>query len=467
MTDSYSDLKAILDPHGQSHLLQFWEALSDNQQSQLADQIRAIDFELLNSLATGDHAEQDWDSLAAKADLPTAITCEQMKSGEESEAAIKAGEQAIADGQVAMILVAGGQGSRLGFEHPKGMFPIGPISDHSLYQIIMEKAKARAVQFDSTIPFYIMTSPPTHDESSQFLQDNNFFGYGQNDVKLFCQGTMPAVDKDGKLLLEEKHRVFVSPDGHGGTLAALANSGCLDDMQQRGIKYVFYGQVDNPLIQVCDPALIGYHILRRSEMTSQVIRKSEPLQKVGNVVSVDGIVQVIEYSDLPEKHARQTNDDGSLKLWAGSIAVHVFDLPFLVAAHDNASSLPFHRANKKVPFVDATGQQVKPDSPNATKFEKFIFDLMPSAKNVIVCEVDAAEGFCAVKNAPPAASETPEHVRQAISDLHKSWLKQCGAEVADDIKIEINPMYAVDAMQLSGKVNAGDSFGKDTFLTNS
>lgn len=467
MTDSYSDLKATLDSHGQSHLLQFWEELNDDQQSQLANQIRGIDFELLNSLATGDHTQQDWGSLAAKAELPPAITCDQFKSGEEFEAAVKAGEQAIAAGQVAMILVAGGQGSRLGFDHPKGMFPIGPISNHSLYQIIMDKAKARAEQFDSTIPFYIMTSPPTHDESSQFLQENEFFDYGRNDVKLFCQGTMPAVDENGKLLLEEKHRVFVSPDGHGGTLAALANSGCLDDMHQRDIKHIFYGQVDNPLIQVCDPALIGYHILRQSEMTSQVIRKNEPLQKVGNVVSVDGIVQVIEYSDLPENHARKTNEDGSLKLWAGSIAVHVFDLAFLVAAHKNADALPFHRANKKVPFVDAAGQQVKPDSPNATKFEKFIFDLMPSAKNAIVCEVDAAEGFCAVKNAPPADSETPEHVRQAISDLHKSWLKQCGADVAEGIKIEINPRFAVDAKHLSSKVKTGDAFDKDTFLSTS
>ena len=275
---------------------------------------------------------------------------------------------------------------------------------------------------------------------------------------------MPAVDSDGKLLLEDKDRVFVSPDGHGGTLAALSNSGCLADMQKRGIKYVFYGQVDNPLIQVCDPALIGYHILRHSEMTSQVVRKSEPLQKVGNVVSVDGVVQVIEYSDLPEQYARQTDADGNLKLWAGSIAVHVFDFAFLVLANENADSLPFHRASKKVPFVDANGQQVKPESPNATKFEKFIFDLMPSANNAIVCEVDAAEGFYAVKNAPPAPSETPEHVRQAISDLHTSWLKQCDAEVADGVKIEINPMFAVDAKQLSNKVNGSEKFTEDTYL---
>ena len=406
-TIDYSELQSQLEQHDQSHVLQFWEELTETQQASLADQIRGIDFDLLAKLVEGNDSEHDWGELAAKAELPTAITRDQLTSGEEYEAAVKAGEEAIAAGQVAMILVAGGQGSRLGFEHPKGMFPIGPISESSLYQIILQKAKARAVQFGSTIPFYVMTSPPTHDESSQFLSENNYFGYGQDDVKLFCQGVMPAVDANGKLLLEEKHRIFASPDGHGGTLAALDRSGCLADMQQRGIKYVFYGQVDNPLIQVCEPALIGYHILQQSEMTSQVIRKNDPLQKVGNVVSVEGVVQVIEYSDLPEQYARETNDDGSLKLWAGSIAVHIFDLPFLLSANENADSLPFHRANKKVPFVDANGQGVKPDAPNATKFEKFIFDLMPSAKNAIVCEVDPAEGFCAVKNAPPAPSETP------------------------------------------------------------
>lgn len=364
-----------------------------------------------------------------------------------------------------MILTAGGQGSRLGFEHPKGMYPIGPVSGRTLYQIILEHTMARAKQFNSRIPTYVMTSPPTHDESSSFLNENKFFGYPKEDLKIFCQGVMPAVDSNGRLILEEKGKIFVSPDGHGGTLAALDKSGCLKDMIDRGIEYVFYGQIDNPLIQVCDPALVGYHIQQKSELTTQVVRKNEPLQKVGNVVSIDGRTQIIEYSDLPEKHARLTNEDGSLKFWAGSIAVHIFNVEFLKGASTDADSLPFHVASKKVPFLDENGTLQKPESPNATKYEKFIFDLLPLAENSMVCEVDPAEGFCAVKNAPPAPSETPDHVKQAISDLHKKWLTNCGVEVAAETMIEINPLFAVDQRQLKEKADAISSIsGSSEYL---
>jgi len=201
-------------------------------------------------------------------------------------------------------------------------------------------------------------------------------------------------------------------------------------------------------------------------MTTQVVRKHDPLQKVGNVVSIDGTVQIIEYSDFPEEQARQTNPDGSLKLWAGSIAVHVFDLQFLLRANASANSLPFHRARKKVSFVNSAGQRVDPESPNATKFEKFIFDLLPLAENAIVCEVDPAEGFCAVKNAPPANSETPRHVQAAISALHVSWLKAAGVEVADGVTVEINPLFAVDAERVQSLARAGQivAIEKDSYL---
>lgn len=458
------EIKSLLETQGQTHVLKFWDDLSAPDQNSLVEQVKAIDFQQLNQLVSGDDHVTDWGALAEKAELPPAISAQDLKTGADFEAADSVGRAALSNGEVAMVLVAGGQGSRLGFDHPKGMFPIGPISDRTLYQVIIEHLMARAQQFNTVIPLYIMTSPPTHDESQSFLEKHNFFGMDRENVRLFCQGVMPAVDDDGKLMLSSKSSLFVSPDGHGGTLAALSKSGILDDMQKRGIKHVFYGQIDNPLIQVCDPALLGYHISRKSEMTSQVVRKNEPLQKVGNVVSVDGVVQIIEYSDLPEENARQTNADGSLKLWAGSIAVHVFDVDFLVASNATADSLPFHRARKKVPFVDGDGNKVDPEAPNATKFEKFIFDLLPKAKNAIVCEVDPAEGFCAVKNAPPAPSETPDHVKAAISDLHTAWLKAAGVEVAAGVKVEINPMFAVDAAVTKSKADNIDPITKDTYL---
>lgn len=460
-----TSLEELLAPFGQQHLLQFWDELDKAGQQSLAGQIEGIDWSLLQKLTTETHKADTWSELAERAEVPPAITLEDFRNPDSSSKAYSAGAKALEGGQVAFVLVAGGQGSRLGFDNPKGMYPIGPVSQRSLYQMIIEHVHARAKQFDTTIPIYIMTSPPTHAASEKFLIENNWFGYSSKDIRLFCQGVMPAVDAEtGKALLAEKGEVFVSPDGHGGTLGGLDRSGCLADMKSRGVEHVFYGQVDNPLLQVCDPALVGYHILHKSEMTSQVVRKESPLQKVGNVVSVDGVVQIIEYSDLPESCARKTNEDGSLKLWAGSIAVHVFDRAFLQGVSDSADGLPFHQARKKVAFVDSGGNLVKPESNNAIKFERFIFDLLPNAQNAIVCEVDAREGFAAVKNAPPADTETPDWVREAISRLHRSWVEQAGGTVAEGAVVEINPQFAVEPKLLAGKLDLNQEYSDKVYL---
>lgn len=458
-------LELLLEKHKQSHLLKFWGDLTAEQQGQLATQINQIDFDLVETLLKEESSENSWGDLASRAVVPPAITLDDFANEESYNAARATGRTALAAGELGMVLVAGGQGSRLGFDHPKGMYPIGPVSDATLYQIHFEKVMARAEQFGAPVPMYVMTSPPTHAETSEFLKQHQFFGMNPDHVRIFCQGTMPAVDDRGKLLLADRHVVFESPNGHGGTLAGLVDSGCLDHARSLGVKHLFYGQVDNPLVQICDPALVGYHINSGSEMTSQVVRKSDPLQKVGNVVDVDGRVQIIEYSDLPDENARELDESGNLKIWAGSIAVHVFSVGFLQQCSSQAETLPYHRARKKVPFVDDAGDLVKPEKPNATKFERFIFDLLPFAKNSIVCEVDAADGFCALKNAPPAPAETEAHVRQAISDLHCRWLAAASVDVADGVKVEISPLYAVDAEAVKEKFDAGSEVDQDTYFS--
>ena len=212
------------------------------------------------------------------------------------------------------------------------------------------------------------------------------------------------------------------------------------------------------------PEFLGYHILARSEMTSQVVRKSDPLERVGNVVSVDGHLQVIEYSDLPEAVARLTNPDGSLRFWAGSIAVHIFDREFLERMQSSGGALPFHVAKKKVAHIDAAGQRIEPRSPNAIKFERFIFDLLPSAARAIVVEIDAANGFAPVKNAPGEKQDTPEAVQAAMIALHTEWLRQAGATVAPGTPVEISPLFALDAAELSGKIAPGLHVTQPTYF---
>ncbi len=459
------DLQAILKPHGQQHLLAFWESLSEEERVQLGNQIESLDLDLIGQLFRYQEKSDDLAGLAMRAGPPPAIRLGQTDRPFSAKEARACGERELRAGRVAAVLVAGGQGTRLGFPHPKGMYPIGPLSGATLFQIFFEHILAAGDAYGTRIPLYVMTSPATDVPTRQFLQQSHYYGLDPQDVTVFCQGTMPAVDaKTGRLLLAERGSLFTSPDGHGGMLAALQRSGALDDMHRRGIQHLFYFQVDNPLATVCDAEFIGYHVLTKSEYSLQVVAKQDPLQKVGNVVQVDGTSRVIEYSDLPLEAARRTNPDGSLAIWAGSIAVHTFDLQFLRRVAAKSRSLPFHRAFKQVTHIDAEGQSVQPKQPNAIKFERFIFDLLPLAKASLSVEVDPRQAFAPVKNAPGAASDTPEIAQQMMIALHRQWLRDAGASLEDDVQVEISPLYAMNSPHLAAKMEPGTVITQDTYF---
>lgn len=435
----------------QGHLLQFWPQLNTVEQESLAREIEALDFTQLAQLFGGHDDAPDWDALAGKAQSPPAIRL-QGNNRFDSGSARQAGEQLLRDGRVGMILVAGGQGTRLGFPHPKGMFPVGPVSGRSLFQVLIEQLLAVGRRFGRSIPLYLMTSTATHDETIEFLDAHDRFGLHEDDLIVFCQGSMPALDAaSGRLLLAEPGKLSLSPDGHGGMLSAWVRSGALAHAKSRGLTQIFYGQVDNPLLQVCSAELLGYHLLSESEMTTQVVRKRQPLERVGNVVSIDGNVQIIEYSDLPEAAAKRKNPDGTLALWAGNLAVHVFAYSFLERMASNADSLPFHRARKKVPYVSADGTRIEPTQPNGLKFERFIFDLLPQARNALVVEADPADAFAPVKNADGEATDTPTTAKAAMMALHRQWLHEAGIDVHDRVDVEISPFVALDAAELRAK----------------
>jgi UDP-N-acetylglucosamine/UDP-N-acetylgalactosamine diphosphorylase len=345
------------------------------------------------------------------------------------------------------------------------MLPVGPVSHRTLFQIHIDKLLALGARFGRPIPLYIMTSPATDRETRNYLERHDWFGYPDDCRTIFCQGTMPAVDAEsGKVLLAGKSELFLSPDGHGGMLEAFDRSGCIADLNRLGICQVFYGQVDNPLSQLCDAAMLGYHILAQSEMSSQAIPKTGPLQNVGNLVSIDGKIHVIEYSDLPDDVACQTRDDGSLKLWAGSIAVHVFDVGFLNRVARMANALPFHLALKKVPHIDTHGHLVNPDLPNALKFERFIFDLLPMAAHSIVVEVDPHDAFSPVKNASGESTSTVETAGQAMLAQARRALRAVGVEVPDLIRVEIAPELLYDSGLLARKVATGQAITQSVYL---
>jgi UDP-N-acetylglucosamine/UDP-N-acetylgalactosamine diphosphorylase len=274
-------IHAELDRFGQQHVLRFWEELDAPQRERLLSQLAATDLEQLRTLHCSWRAdgEKDWAEIARRAAPPRAIR-PGRPAEEQGPAALDIspdsaqprGEQALREGRVGVLLVAGGQGSRLGFEKSKGLYPIGPVSGASLLQIHCEKVLATARRYGVRAPMYLMTSPATHGETIEYMEANRRFGLAPEDVFIFCQGTMPAVDaQSGKLLLSGKDSLFLSPDGHGGTVAALAASGALDDARRRGLGQLFYFQVDNPLTPICDPVLLGYHLAARSELSSVAV----------------------------------------------------------------------------------------------------------------------------------------------------------------------------------------------------
>ncbi len=455
----------------QTHLLRYWDELDPSSRESLAAEIGGIDLALVNTLFEQRGLEDDVRALADRAWPPRAVRLESAEAaGQEPmpDAARQCGCEALAAGEVAALLVAGGQGTRLGFPHPKGMFPIGPVSGSSLLQILIEKVIATGRQSGARIPLAMMTSPATHQPTQRFLAEHNRFGLPEDDLLLFRQGTMPAVDAHtGKILLAAEDRIALSPDGHGGMAAAIAQSGVLGELARRGIRTLFYFQVDNPLVQFGSPEFIGYHRLAGSELSSQVIAKQSPLERVGNVVEVDGRLRVIEYSDLPDDVAQRREPDGSLAIWAGSIAVHLIEVGFLERMANQAEALPYHRAIKKVPCVAEDGQLIQPQSPNALKFERFVFDLIPSARNALVVEIDRQQGFAPLKNAPGAEADAPEHVRAQMAAEHRRWLTAAGAQVADGVTVEISPLFALDADETARKIRPGTPMQRSEWLRGS
>lgn len=458
-------LRTRLETLGQSHLLAHWDDLDEARRARFLSELESVPWTEVKRCIDGEEASIDWSAVAARALPPPAIRLKDPTPKWSLEGAREVGERVIRQSRMGVILVAGGQGTRLGFDLPKGMFPIGPLSQRTLFAMHVDRLRAVMKKYSVSIPLFIMTSPATDAQTRAYFAEHDRLGLREDELIILCQGTMPAVDAaTGKVLLEAKDALALSPDGHGGLIAALRDQQCLAMAKQRGIDYFFYGQVDNPLVGICDPVLIGYHDLAQSEMTTQVVPKRFAKEKVGNVVELDGHVAIIEYSDLPDAVAEQTQPDGSLRLWAGNIAVHLLNRSFLEQVAQSDTGLPFHRANKAVPYLDGAGLLIQPAKPNAIKFERFIFDLLPLAKNAIVVEGDAREVFAPVKNADGAAVDTPTSCREAICQLHTSWLRNAGATIDPGIRVEIDPLWAMDGEEVRSKVTAGLHIAVDSFF---
>ena len=426
--------------HGQDHVFAFWDRLEPDRQTELIAQTRRL-AQILEEWKNGARGAIEMLSRPGSATVSPAPAIQLPEHGGNSrrvEEARRLGQAALDRGRVAVFVVAGGQGTRLGLSVPKGIFPVGPVSSRTLFEIQAQKIRGLARRIQRPVPWYVMTSPATDADTRAFFEEARFFGLDPADVRIFSQDMVPACDRAGKLLLESAHRIAESPNGHGGALLALCDSGALADMQRRGIDRVFYYQVDNPLVRIADPVFIGFHELEQAEMSCKVIRKIDPMEKVGVVANVDGRIGVVEYTELADRERNLRDESGQLVYWAGSIAIHVFNVDFIERVRgDSARHLPYHASLKPMPSVDASGRTVASDGPNGYKLERFVFDALPAAKRVCVLEVRTEEEFSPIKNA--SGKDSPDTARQDLDRLYRGWLHKAGIEVGEDVAaIEID-----------------------------
>lgn len=471
VADRYQECRQRFLAHKQEHVFLFWDELTEIQKSKLLTQLESIDLELMDELAErfilgGDHEDSTNEKLSPPIVIPIARDEKQRTAAATAK---EKGEELLRSGKVGIILVAGGQATRLGFNGPKGKFPVTPVAKKSLFQLNAEKILALQEKYGTTLPWYIMTSETNNDESVEYFQQNNFFGLNGDAVYFFKQGMIPSLDENGKLFLQEKGRVFTNPNGHGGTLQALKDGGCLEDMMMRGVEELAYLQVDNVLSKVCDPVYIGYHALGSSDLSCKVVAKKDAYEKVGVVGYIGDRLTVIEYSDLPETQMLARNEDGSLQYSAGNIATHMIKRTFVERLTEGTFKLPFHVAHKKIPHIDQRGETIQSDSPNGFKFETFIFDALQFASNPVVMEVERNIEFSPVKNAEGDASA--ETARQDLCNLYGDWLEKAGISVPREPEtgkvsatLEISPLYALDADEFQMKVSKSLRFQDGLYL---
>jgi len=439
----------------QLHIIEAAETLNEDGRLTLSSSLDAVpwdDLDALRGLVTGPATVQPTSTLQP----PKAMTVDQASASGARER----GEALLSRGAVSVFTVAGGQGTRLGWNGPKGTFPATPITGKPLFALLAERISAATHRYGAPVRWYIMTSDENDAQTRAFFRDNRFFGLDRSQVQLFPQGMMPVFDAaSGQLLLAGPDCLATSPDGHGGSFGALLRSGALEHMERRGVELVSYVQIDNPLVRAVDPVFIGLHAdeaQSSGEFSSKIVGRAHAMEKVGVFVETSDGMSVREYSDLGETMASEVDDAGELRWRAANIAVHALGVQFIRRiAEGGTSLLPWHLAHKKVSaWCPKRKAIIEPDTPNAIKLERFVFDALPWASKAVLLEVRRDEEFAPIKNVVGEDS-AQSSARMQIS-LHGGWLESAGVRMprngAGDIdaRIEIAPTVAQWPEDLDG-----------------
>ncbi|XP_070706293.1 UDP-N-acetylhexosamine pyrophosphorylase-like protein 1 [Pempheris klunzingeri] len=456
---SLEEVEQSLEREGQSHVLHFWPELCEEERASFLQELSQLDLKRLR-----DHCEGAAGAAAsppASLDehiepVPAEVIGSVRKSDRKSLAEWRhEGLLQISENRVGVLLLAGGQGTRLGVQYPKGMYNVGLPSGKTLYQIQAERIHKiqeladRKHGSECTVPWYIMTSEFTLVPTEKFFKENNYFGLEPSNIIMFEQRMIPAVTFDGKVILHGKGKIAMAPDGNGGLYQALVDNKVLEDMKKRGVEYLHVYCVDNILVKMADPVFIGFCVSKGADCGAKVVEKAYPAEPVGVVCKVQGVSQVVEYSEIQPETAELRGPGGELMYSAGNICNHFFTRAFLQdVAEKFEGQLKQHVAIKKVPFVDTCGNHVKPTKPNGIKMEKFVFDVFPFSRNFVVFEVVREDEFSPLKNADGAATDNPTTARNSLLAQHCRWATAAGATLLDEHG---------NALPLTASVSAADN----------
>ncbi|KAF7197728.1 UDP-N-acetylglucosamine pyrophosphorylase [Pseudocercospora fuligena] len=456
----FKEIKEKYEKANQGHVFAFWEELKPNEQGQLYQQASNLDPEHINTVSdkTLHPAKSDSENDKPKLEpLPDSATTSTIDAKEEDlKKWYDSGLSLIAEGKVGVVLMAGGQGTRLGSSAPKGCYDIELPSHKSLFQLQAERiwklqqlASKEHKKEDVVIPWYIMTSGPTRKPTQEFFEEKKYFGLNRNNVIFFEQGVLPCISMDGKILLESKSKIAVAPDGNGGLYGALIGTGIVEDMGKRGVKHIHAYCVDNCLVRVADPTFIGFSAEKDVSIATKVVRKRNAKESVGLILQKNGKPDVVEYSEIDAEtaEAKDSKDNELLKFRAANIVNHYYSFEFLDSIPQWSHKLPHHIAKKKIPCVDEKGNSIKPDKPNGIKLEQFVFDCFPFLEmDKFACmEVKREDEFSPLKNAKGTGEDDPETSRKDIMLQGKRFLEAAGATVVSekpDNGVEVSPLIS-------------------------
>ena len=402
----------ILKKYKQDHIIKLLKKLDEEKKEELIDQINKIDFDQIMELY--DNTKKTFEIKENKIESIPYLD-KQKLSKQEKQEFDELGEQIIRNGEYAVVTMAGGQGSRLGHIGPKGTFKLDVYGKGKyLFEILIDNLKEANKKYNTTIPWYIMTSKENNNETVSFLEKHNYFGYGRENVIIFEQSELPLIDTQGKLLIGKDMKIKEASDGNGGTYSSLRESGCLAQMKEKGIKWVFIGGVDNVLVKMADVTLLGMAVKQNVQIASKSVVKANPYEKVGVFCKLNGHPKVIEYAELPDKMAEEIDSQGELKYGESHIMCNLYTIDAIEKV--SREPLMYHSAFKKNNYIDENGKEVVPLEPNTYKFETFIFDAFEFFDDIAILRGKREEDFAPVKN-----KEGVDSPRTAKELYEKYW----------------------------------------------